>query len=142
MVDVRHGKSAQRQQLVSVKGVTGYFASKQGGDQQSNTSKVYDGGSLVAEVMSAPPEISNITVSRAYDLDRDQPVLENLRTQVGSWVTDITVSFTDRQFSVVGKTITYPNVLLVSIKEPEFSASSADATTYSLEFACTTMQSA
>jgi len=128
-------KQAQRQQLIKVDGIEGYFSAKQGGDQSSATSKVWDGGSLVAEIMSAPPEIANITVSRAYDWDRDGSMLANLRTKIGDWETKISVTYTDRNLVPVGNPTIYANALLTSIKEPDYAASSAEASTFSLEFA-------
>lgn len=129
------GKSAQRQFLVKVAGIEGYFASKSGGDISSDTNKVYDGGSDQPDVLAGPAEADNVTVGRAYDYNRDEPVLQRLRKLVGRWETTVSITPTDRDMVAIAKPQVYPNALLVGLTEPETDASSGDASTYELEFA-------
>lgn len=128
-------KSSQRQSLVKVSGIEDYFASKSGGNITADSSKVYDGGSPTPDVMTGPAEADNITVSRPYDLQRDEPVLRRLRKVVGTWVTTVSVTPTDKDLVAVGQPQVYSNAVLVGLTEPEVDASSGDAKTYELEFA-------
>mgnify|MGYP000123693160 CR=1 FL=1 len=129
------GKSAQRQFLIKVAGIDGYFATKSGGDISSDTNKVYDGGSDTPDVLAGPAEADNITVSRSFDLQRDAPVLARLRQLVGRWTTTVSVTPTDRDLIAVGAPQVYPDALLVGLTEPETDASSGDAAEFELEFA-------
>jgi hypothetical protein len=128
-------KSAQRQFLVKVSGIDGYFANKTGGNVTAGTTKVYDGGNLVPDVMSSPSEVDNITVSRAFDLIRDEAIVTLLRTQVGRWRTTISVTPTNEDLMATGKPVVYADALLVGFTELEVDASGGDAATYELEFA-------
>lgn len=128
-------KSAQRQFLVKVVGVDEYFANKTGGNIGADTNKVYDGGSLVPDVMSSPAEVDNITVARAFDLIRDEAMVTLMRGRVGKWRTTVSVTPTDEDLVAVGKPVVYANALLVGFTEIEVDASSGDAATFELEFA-------
>lgn len=128
-------KSAQRQFLVKVVGVDEYFANKTGGNIAADTNKVYDGGSLIPDVMSSPAEVDNITVARAFDLIRDEAMVTLMRGRVGKWRTTVSVTPTDEDLVAVGKPVVYANALLVGFTEIEVDASSGDAATFELEFA-------
>lgn len=128
-------KSAQRQFLVSVQGISGYFMSKTGGNISANTSKVYDGGSTVPDVLAGPAEADNITMTRGFDASRDAALLKRLRQQVGRLQATLTVTPTDRDMVAVADPTVYPDALLVGIEEPEADASSGDAATYGFEWA-------
>ena len=128
-------KSAQRQFLVKVAGIEGYWMTKSGGNIAADTSKVYDGGAASPDVLAGPAEADNVTVSRAFDLGRDQPVLERLRKQVGRWQTTVSITPTDRDLIAISKPQVYPEALLVGLTEPETDSSSGDAATFELEFA-------
>lgn len=128
-------KSAQRQFLVSVSGIQGYFMTKSGGNISADSNKVYDGGSLVPDVLAGPAEADNITVSKGYDPAKDARLLASLRQQVGRFTATITVTPTDRDLVAVAEPNVYPNALLVGLTEPDMDASSGDAATYELEFA-------
>lgn len=127
-------KAAQRQFLVTV-GDLGLFATKGGGNVAAEVTKVYDGGRLKPELITAPAEAENITVSRPFDPVRDAPVLARLRQLVGTYTATLVVQQTDRFLAKVGTPVTYPNAVLVGMTEPEFDASSGDAATIELEFA-------
>ena len=120
---------------MKVSGIDGYFMTKSGGNIAADTSKVYDGGDLIPDVLAGPAEADNITVSRAYDSVRDGALLTRLRQQVGRFSSTISVTPTDRDLIPTADPTVYPDALLVGLTEPEFDASSGDAATYELEFA-------
>lgn len=128
-------KSSQRQFLVKVSGIDGYFMTKSGGAITADTSRVYDGGSLTPDVIAGPAEAGNITVSRAYDQNRDAALLTRLRQKVGRFTATVSVTPTDRDLVANGRPTTYARALLVGLTEPDFDASSGDAATFELEFA-------
>lgn len=128
-------KSAQRQFLVKVAGIDGYFATKSGGNVSSDTNKVYDGGDVTPYVMAGPAEAENVTVGRPYDPVRDGDLLSRLRTRVGRETFTVSITPTDRDLVVVGGPTVYPDALLVSVSEPEADAGSGDAAMFELEFA-------
>jgi hypothetical protein len=128
-------KSSARQFLVKVAGIDGYFMTKSGGSISADANKVYDGGSLVPDVLAGPAEADNVTVSRAYDPTRDATLLARLRRDVGRFTTTVSVTPTDRDLVAVGTPVVYSNALLVGVTEPDSDASSGDAATYELEFA-------
>lgn len=128
-------KSAQRQFLVKVGTLPGYFATKSGGNVTADVNKVYDGGSLTPDLVTAPAVADNITVSRPYDVTRDPDLLATLRAQVGSYTATLTVQPTDRDLAPVGRAAVYPNAVLVAVNEPDIDASSGTAATYELDFA-------
>lgn len=127
--------SAQRQFLVTLSGIDGKWMTKSGGEIQSDSNKIYDGGSLVPSIVTSPAEVGNITVSRAYDQARDEPILANLRTKVGRYSTTITVQPTDADLVAVGKASVYAGAVLVRVGEPDFDSSSGDIANIELEFA-------
>lgn len=132
-------KAAQRQFLVGVEGVTGYFATKTGGETSADTSDVFDGGQLTPEKMAAPSSTANVVVGRPYDPERDAPVIARLRPQVGRWRTTVSVQPTDADLVPVGGPTTYANALLVRVQDPEADAASGDPSMLELEFAIETV---
>lgn len=129
-------KAAQRQALVKVDGIDGYWAQKSGGEVTAEANKVFDGGSLRPDVIASPPEVGDITVTRPYDPIRDQEIINVLKTRVGNWSTTISVTPTEtdlRAARVRGDT--YPQALLIGLRLPEWDASSGDAADYELTFA-------
>lgn len=128
-------KAAQRQFLVKVSGIDGFFSTKSGGDISADANKVYDGGSLTPDVVAAPAEVDNITVGRPYDPNRDAALLKRYRALVGRWATTVSVTPTDRDLVAVADPVVYDNALLVGITDVEADASSGDAATFELEFA-------
>ncbi|HVL32570.1 MAG TPA: hypothetical protein VM600_03210 [Actinomycetota bacterium] len=129
-------KSAARQFLVKVAGVDGHFARKSGGDVTSETTKVYDGGSLDPEIMTSPASPDNVTVSRPYDARRDAPLLKRLRGDVGRFRTSISVQATDADLvPIAGTAEIYTGAVLVRAQGVEVDASSGEPTFIELEFA-------
>lgn len=133
-------KAAQRQFLVSIDGVgthtQDYWATKSGGGITAEATKVYDGGKLQPEVITAPPEVDDVTITRPYDPLRDQPIIQRLKREVGLFRTTITVqpAETDLSAARVPPDV-YPDAVLTGLTPPESDASSGDAATYELVFA-------
>lgn len=128
-------KSSQRQFLVRVDGLLGFFARKSGGNVSAEVTKSYDGGSLVPDLVSAPPNTDNITVGRTYDPDRDAADLARLRPLVGSLRTTVSVTPTDADLVAIAPPTTYSDALLVGLNEVEVDAGSGELAEYELEFA-------
>lgn len=129
--------SSQRQFLISVAGIDGYFMQKSGGNITSDSNKVYDGGQVVPQIVTSPKDVDNLTIGRAYDQARDEPILQKYRPLVGRWTTTVTVQPTDADLVAVGKPSVYSNAVLVSLTEPEYDASSGDVAMFEMEFAVT-----
>lgn len=128
-------KSAQRQFLVKVSNIDGYFMTKSGGNISADTTKVYDGGETRPDVLSSPADVENITVSRAYDHQRDSETLVQLRGKVGKLRTTVSVTPTDEDLVAIGSPVVYSDALLVGLTDVEVDASGGDAATFELEFA-------
>lgn len=128
-------KAAQRQFLVAVSGIAGYFATKTGGEVSADATRVYDGGQPQPDLLSAPAQADNVTVGRPYDPLRDQPVITTLKQRVGRSRHTVSVIPTDEDLIAIGPPTIYANALLVRVGEPEADAASGDAATYELEFA-------
>ena len=128
-------KAAQRQFLVKVSTIDGYFAQKTGAETTADVTDVWDGGKLTPEKLAGPANTGDLTVSRPYDPDRDQPVISRLRSRVGRWRTTVTVQPTDADLVARGRPTTYANVLLVGLTEPDVDAGSGDPATLELVFA-------
>lgn len=129
------GTSAQRQFLVSVKGIPAFWAQKTGGEVASDTSDAYDGGQLVPEKLAGPPTTGNITLTRPYKAARDQDLVQRLRPVVGRWRSTVSVQPTDADLIPIGKADVYPDALLIRVTTAEVDAASGDPSTVELEFA-------
>lgn len=127
-------KSSARMFLVKVTGIDGYFQTKTGGDITAEASKIYDGGSNTPDVMSAPRDIAEVVVARAYDRFRDKDLIKRLRTLVGEWYTDVSVTDTDPKLVAYGEPVTYTGALLTGLKEIEVDANSGEPTSFELTF--------
>lgn len=128
-------KLAQRQSLVSIEGIPGLWAMKQGGNVASETSSVYDGGQLRPEILTAPSLAENVTVSRPVDDVRDLPEMRRLKGLVGRFTGTITVQHTDADLFPIGDPEVYPDAILVNYNEPDADASSGEAKRLELVFA-------
>lgn len=128
-------KSTNKQFLVKVQGIEGYFASFSGGRVASDARKVYDGGSLVPDVLSAPAQVENFTVSRHYDYQRDGDLVRVLKTQVGIATYTVSKTPTNASLVPVGPPETYVNCRLVGVNQSDVNSESGDPAMYELEFA-------
>jgi hypothetical protein len=143
------GKVAQRQVVASIVPVSGgghetgprvegYFAQVSGGEITASAEKVYSGGNQFPELLCAPAEIGDLTVTRHWD-PADDPVLQKLRQLVGRTYYDVTVVTLDCDLAVPGSDRIYPRCLLVGVTEPEGDASSGAPATYALTFSVSTI---
>jgi len=128
-------KSSQRQFVARVAGIEGTFMTKSGGNSSSDVTKAYDGGSDVPDLIAAPKNVEDVTVSRGYDAVRDEPLLKTLRSKVGSFETTISVTPTDRDYVASADPVVYSPALLIGLNEPEVAADSGDLATFELVFA-------
>ena len=126
--------SAQRQFLIRVAGIDGYFATKSGGSMEADASREFDGGSLTPEVMTSPAVPTDITVGRPFKPGRDAALLARLRPLVGRWRTSVSQQPTDIDLVPVGKPTVY-NGVLTAVNDPEADASSGDSARIELTFA-------
>lgn len=74
--------TSQRAFSVSVDGIVGEFGTFTGGRKNKAISKAWNGGATVPDIVSAPPEVDNLTVGRPYNPKRDQQVAERLRLEL------------------------------------------------------------
>jgi hypothetical protein len=128
-------KSSARQFLVKVDTVEGFWAQKEGGNVAADSTKVYDGGNLKPDVITNPAEAEDVTVTRPFDVDRDDDVIRRLLPLVGSWETTVSVTPTDADLVAVAQPRVFPKARLVGVNEPEVDAASGDPATVGLVFA-------
>ncbi|MEL0098023.1 MAG: hypothetical protein VW907_00540 [Opitutae bacterium] len=147
-------KATQRQivgEIAPVKNVPGhspgpsfpkYFATISGGEISAAVEKVYDGNSTFPEVLCAPSEIGDITVSKFYDPDEDSAKLNALRQLVGMTYYDVKVYTLNCDLKEPGSERVYAKALLVGLTEPDGDASSGAPASYSLTFSISTVAAA
>jgi hypothetical protein len=119
-----------------------YFATVSGGEISAAVEKVYDGNSTFPEVLCAPSEIGDITISKFYDPDEDGPKLNNLRQLVGMTYYDLTILTLNCELKEPGSERVYAKTLLVGLTEPDGDASSGAPASYSLTFSVSTVSAA
>jgi hypothetical protein len=139
-------KIAQRQVVASITPVKpggavhqppkfeGYFAQVSGGEVTASVEKVYDGGSLFPQVLAAPPEIGDVTITRHYDSLKDGENLKEVRGLVGQVFYDLTIYDLNADLKVIGSERSFSEALLVGLSEPEGDSSSGAPTTFSMTF--------
>ena len=116
-----------------------YFATVSGGEISAAVEKVYDGNSTFPEVLCAPAEIGDITVSKFYDPDDDGSKLNSLRQLVGMTYYDINIYTLNCELKEPGSERTYAKALLVGLTEPDGDAASGAPAAYSLTFSVSTV---
>jgi hypothetical protein len=140
-------KLAQRQILAKIvpsdnmtqeKGpnVDGYFAQVSGGEITASVEKIYVGGETFPEVLCAPAEIGDITLTKHFDTAdvASGAFLPKLRQLVGRVYYDITVYTLDCDLKVPGSDRVYPKCLLVGLSEPDGDSSSGAPAVFALTF--------
>jgi hypothetical protein len=110
-----------------------YFAQVSGGEITANVEKVYDGGALTPEVLCAPSEIGDITVTRHFS-EEDSRALALARQLVGQVYYDVKVYTLDCDLQNRQADRIYTKALLVGISEPDGDSASGAPATYSLTF--------
>jgi hypothetical protein len=117
----------------------GKFAQVSGGEITAAVEKVYDGGALFPEVLCAPSEIGDITVTRHFDPDRDGAALKAVRQRVGQIYYDVNVFTLNCDLMESGSERVYAKALLVGLSEPEGDSSSGAPASFSLTFSISTI---
>lgn len=110
------------------------WAQVSGGEITAAVEKVYDGGALFPEVLCAPSEIGDITVTRHFDPDRDGIALKKVRQLVGQVYYDVNVYTLNCDLKEAGSERVYARALLVGLSEPEGDSSSGAPASFSLTF--------
>lgn len=118
-----------------------YFAQVTGGEITASVEKVYIGGKLFPEVLCAPAEIGDITLTRHYDSTIDGSFLSSIRQMVGRAYYDIQIDELNCNVAVPEFQRSYPLALLVGLTEPDGDAASGAPSTYSLTFSIQTVSS-
>jgi len=142
-------KYAQRQLLAQVtpkKGATAaatapafpagfYFAQVSGGEITAAVEKIYVGGAQFPELLCAPSEVGDVTITAHYD-DAMRGTLNEIRT--GSWTGrafyNITIFYMNCDVANGKPDRQYNEALLVGISEPDGDSSSGAPATFALTF--------
>jgi hypothetical protein len=143
-------KLSQRQIVASIVPVTQTapkwgsfkFAQVSGGEITASVEKIYLGGKLFPEVLCAPAEIGDITLTAHFDDDTTDSQTEagiakkltDLRSLIGQAYYNIQVSTLNCGITVTGLSRTYSNALLVGLTEPDGDSSSGAPATFALTF--------
>jgi len=143
-------KLSQRQILAEINPISNaspkwnlfQFAQVSGGEITASVEKIYPGGAKFPEVLCAPAEIGDITLTAHYDDDRVvaqdgngiAAKIKELRPLVGRVYYDIVVKTYDCDIEVRGLDRTYSKCLLVGITEPDGDSSSGAPATFALTF--------
>lgn len=113
-----------------------YFTQISGGEVTASVEKVYSGGSHLPEVLCAPAEIGDVTITGNFeDSDFVFDNMKSLRELVGRVYYKIDVFILDCGLKNPKTQRTYTPALLVGLTEPEGDASSGAPTTFALTFA-------
>lgn len=135
-------KFAQRQILAKITSKTtgapnldGYFAQVSGGEITAAVEKIYVGGKQFPELLCAPSEVGDVTITRHYD-DDVRPLLNTIRTGglVGRAFYDITIYYLDCDVAKGKPDRQYSEALLVGLSEPDGDSSSGAPATFALTF--------
>lgn len=110
------------------------FAQVSGGEISATVDKVYDGGSLLPDVLCAPSEVGDVTVTRHFDPDRDGAALKRIRQLVGQVRYDVAIYTLNCDLKEAGTERVYPKALLVGLTEPDGDSSSGAPSTFSMTF--------
>lgn len=127
--------ATQRQFVVRVSGIEGYFSTKTGGGLEAEAAREFDGGSLEPEVLLGPAIPGDLTVGRGYKPARDAAVLADLRRKVRRAARmTISVQPTDRDLVAIGSATVW-TAQLRGVNDPDVDANSGDVARLELTFA-------
>lgn len=116
----------------------GIFDSHSGGDNSASVSKHRPGGFKPQRAYPALPEYDDVTVTRAYELERDAELVAWLHTRVGLAFMSVSITLLDSATGSVstkkGARRTFTG-LLSGITTPESDSNSADVSMYELTMA-------
>lgn len=114
--------------------LSGYFAQVSGGEITAAVEKIYIGGSPFPEVLCAPSEVGDLTLTKHYDTDL-RTVMKDLRLVVGRAYYELKIYDTDCDLKNSQSERIYSKALLTGLSEPEGDASSGAPATIALTFA-------
>ena len=114
---------------------TNYFATVSGSEISAAVEKIYDGNSKFPDVLCAPAEIGDITVSKFYDETHDAGFLDEIRQCVGQTYYDVTIYTLNCDLEEAQSRRSYPRCLLVGLSDIDGDASSGAPSAFSLTFA-------
>lgn len=114
--------------------LSGYFAQVSGGEITAAVEKIYVGGTPFPEVLCAPSEVGDLTLTRHYDTDL-RTVMKDLRLVVGRAYYELKIYDTDCDLKNSQSERIYSKALLTGLSEPEGDASSGAPATIALTFA-------
>jgi hypothetical protein len=137
-------KLAQRQIIAEITPLTGgdvtgptlsgYFAQVSGGEITAAVEKIYIGGSPFPEVLCAPSEVGDLTLTKHYDTDL-RTIMKDLRLVVGRAYYELKIYDTNCDLADLSSERIYSKALLTGLSEPEGDASSGAPATIALTFA-------
>lgn len=130
-------KSSKRQFLVTVSTIPNKtFTQQEGGEKSAETSKWYDGGSTVPNVISAPPETGDVTLTNAFDPEADSDLIKSCLAQIGTMRATITRAplYGDMTRVASAKPDVYTDAVLKSCVPVEVDANSGDVAVYKFVF--------
>jgi hypothetical protein len=137
-------KLAQRQIIAEITALTndnitgpnlsGFFAQVSGGEITAAVEKIYVGGLPFPQVLCAPSEVGDVTLTRHYDSDL-RTLLQEARLVVGRAYYEIKIYDTNCDIADKTSERIYAKALLVGLSEPEGDASSGAPATIALTFA-------
>lgn len=137
--------SDQRQFLVSVAGIAGSFwAQISGGDVSVPTTKAFDGGNPIPQVLTGNPTVDDLVLTRNYDPGRDGPLAQQLKQQLMGgqpFRTVIQQDPTDPSYQPTGNPPDTWSGVLTKVTVPKADAlkTGAAAATLALTFTCTSI---
>lgn len=145
-------KTSQRQVVAEIRPLTlggrrgprfdGKFAQVSGGEITAPVEKVYDGGALFPEVLCAPPEVGDVTLTRHFDPDRDGAALKRIRQMVGNAYYDVYIYVLNCDLKESGTDRVYAKALIVGLSEPEGDSASGAPATFSMTFSISAVSAA
>lgn len=137
-------KLAQRQIIAEITPLTsvgvpgpslsGFFAQVSGGEITAAVEKIYVGGEKFPEVLCAPSEVGDVTLTKHYDEDL-RTVMKALRLVVGRAYYELKIYDTNCDLGNAQSERVYSLALLTGLSEPEGDASSGAPATIALTFA-------
>lgn len=114
--------------------ISGMFAQVSGGEITAAVEKIYVGGEKFPEVLCAPSEVGDITLTRHYSAE-ERTKLGALRKQVGRAYYEVKIYDTNCDLANKQTERIYSKALLVGLSEPDGDSSSGAPATYALTFA-------
>lgn len=110
----------------------GVWDQKSGGDASAEETKYRPGGMAASVSLGGASTVSNVTLSRLYELERDHMRIHRLVSLAGMGRCVVTVQPLDRYKIAYGKPVIYTGVLN-NVKLPEYDSTSSDPAVIELE---------